>query len=88
MMRYGFSTLRLEFGGRFLPAIDDAQKIALALELDRSGTAGRWTHEDHTVHGSVGFRQFKPVEVTRLWTFEAESEEDARIGQRHLDSLE
>lgn len=88
MLRYGFPTLLLEFGGKFLPAIDDAQKLAVALELDRSGCVGRWTYEDGTVSGSVDFQHFKPVDVTRLWTFEAESEEDARIGQRHLDSLD
>ena len=88
MMQYGFPTLLLEFDGRFLSAIDDAQKPALALELDRSGCVGRWTHGDHTVCGSVDFQQFKPVDVTRLWTFEAQSEEDAQIGQRHLDSLD
>lgn len=88
MLRYGFPTLHLKFGGKFLPAIDDAQKPALALELDRSGCAGRWTHGEKTVCGSVDFQQFKPVDATRLWTFEAESEEDSRIGQRHLDSLD
>jgi hypothetical protein len=87
MMRHAFPTLALTFSGRFLPAVDQAQQPALAAELDSSGCVGAWTKQVHIVETSGGIHDGKPAHVETQWTFEAASDEDAKIAQRHLDSV-